>query len=107
MKNFFYSMQEGLNKAVTSTIKEQIAKGFRSQQSVIEDSVITAVRSRAVTPAPHILDVQVQQAQILQLINQGKINSAFQQVSMKNILNLLFVVVFWQNIQTSDLGMNS
>ena len=69
-----------MKTSVCETIKEHIAKGFRVQEDVIQNSVITAVRSRAVTPAPHIVDTQVQQLQIEQLIGQGQINAAFQQV---------------------------
>jgi len=75
------SIQDSLKTSVCETIKEHIAKGFRVQEDVIQNSVITAVRSRAVTPAPHIVDAQVQQLQIEQLIGQGQINAAFQQVS--------------------------
>jgi len=70
-----------LKTSVCETIKEHIAKGFRVQEDVIQNSVITAVRSRAVTPAPHIVDAHVQQLQIEQLIGQGQINAAFQQVT--------------------------
>jgi hypothetical protein len=76
-----YRIQDSLNKIVCETIKEHIAKGFQGQQDVIQNSVITAVRSRAVTPAPHIVDSHVQQMQIEQLIGQGQINAAFQQVN--------------------------
>jgi predicted DNA-binding protein (UPF0278 family) len=75
-----------LKTSVCETVKENIAKGFRVQEDVIQNSVITAVRSRAVTPAPHIVDTHVQQLQIEQLIGQGQINAAFQQVSDLTVL---------------------
>lgn len=75
-----FSIQDSLNKTVCEAVRENITKGFRGQQDVIQNSVITAVRSRAVTPAPHIVDCHVQQLQIEQLIGQGQINAAFQQV---------------------------
>ena len=84
------------------TIKEHIAKGFRTQEDVIQSSVITAVRSRAVTPAPHIVDTQVQQLQIEQLIGQGQINAAFQQVShlTVNCAQYILIVLFFLDIST-------
>lgn len=82
------------------TIKKNIAKGFRVQEDVIQNSVITAVRSRAVTPAPHIVDTQVQQLQIEQLIGQGQINAAFQQVSHStvNCAQYILIVPFFLDI---------
>ncbi|PSN46679.1 hypothetical protein C0J52_06384 [Blattella germanica] len=84
--------QDNLNKSISETIKEHIDKGFRGQQDVIQNSVITAVRSRAVTPAPHVVDSHVQQLQIEQLISQGQINSAFQQALSASDLNLVVFI---------------
>lgn len=66
----------GLEKHVLETMTSALTL----QQATLEGSVMAAVRSRAVTPAPHIIDTQLQQSQILQLISQGQINAAFQQV---------------------------
>jgi hypothetical protein len=62
--------------------------------------VITAVRSRAVTPAPHIVDCHVQQLQIEQLIGQGQINAAFQQVRHLTMFfpQQMFIIPFFLNI---------
>ena len=74
-------MQDYVNKKLTETIKDSISKEFQSHKSLIEDSVLSAVRSRAVTPASHIVDqMQIIQAQIMQLVATGQINAAFQQV---------------------------
>jgi enhancer of mRNA-decapping protein 4 len=89
---------------VCETIKEHIAKGFRGQQDVIQNSVITAVRSRAVTPAPHIVDSHVQQIQIEQLIGQGQINSAFQQVKSSAALVLLSMLLHASQFVTHSLN---
>ena len=76
-----FSMQDYVNKKLTETIKDSISKEFQSHKSLIEDSVLSAVRSRAVTPASHIVDqMQIIQAQIMQLVATGQINAAFQQV---------------------------
>ncbi|PNF32921.1 hypothetical protein B7P43_G01848, partial [Cryptotermes secundus] len=92
VKEGLTSIQDSLNKTVCETIKEHIAKGFRGQQDVIQNSVITAVRSRAVTPAPHIVDSHVQQMQIEQLIGQGQINTAFQQALSASDLGLVVFI---------------
>lgn len=52
-------MQEKLSHSISEIVNEQIKQGFKSHASVLEDSVMHAVRSRAVTPAPHIIDTQV------------------------------------------------
>ena len=80
-------MQELINRKLCDTVKDSIQKEFQSQKSLIEDSVLTAVRSRAVTPASHVVTVdqmQILQAQIMQLVSSGQINSAFQQVKKKS-----------------------
>lgn len=46
---------EGIRERLT----EEVNKGFKSQASVIEDSVMNAVRSRSVTPSPHMVDSHV------------------------------------------------
>ncbi|XP_067007664.2 enhancer of mRNA-decapping protein 4 [Anabrus simplex] len=86
------SIQESLKTAVAEAVKEHVAKGFRAHKAVIEDSVITAVRSRAVTPAPHIVDTQLHQSQLLQLISQGHISQAFQQALSASDLSLVVFV---------------
>lgn len=92
VKKGLTSIQDSLNKVVCETVKEHIAKGFQGQQDVIQNSVITAVRSRAVTPAPHIVDSHVQQMQIEQLIGQGQINAAFQQALSASDLGLVVFI---------------
>lgn len=86
------SLQDNLTKAVGIAVKDNITKEFHAQQSVIEDRVLNAVRSRAVTPAPHILDSQLQKAQLMQLIAQGQINPAFQQALSASDLSLVVFV---------------
>lgn len=52
-------MQDKLSRNIADLVGEQIKQGFKSHAAVFEDSVINAVRSRAVTPSPHVIDSQV------------------------------------------------
>lgn len=53
----------------------------------LEDSVLSAVRSQAQTPAiPSVNDIQ---EQIRQLVNQGQTNRAFHQALISNDLSLV------------------
>jgi len=86
-----------LKKSVANTEKhllEAVNRAMTLQQATIEGSVIAAVRSGAVTPAPlqHVLDTQLQQTQIIQLIGQGQINAAFQQALSASDLSLVVFV---------------
>lgn len=54
---------------------------MKEQQAVVTSSIMQAMRSAAGTPVPTAhLDYQTQQANILQLLQQGQLNQAFQQV---------------------------
>lgn len=56
---------------------------MKEQQAVVTSSIMQAMRSAAGTPVPSThLDYQTQQANILQLLQQGQINQAFQQVNL-------------------------
>ncbi|XP_063229999.1 enhancer of mRNA-decapping protein 4 isoform X2 [Bacillus rossius redtenbacheri] len=86
------SMEEKMSAAVSRSVADSMAQGFQAHQALIEDSVRTAVRSRAVTPAPQLLDSQHKQNQILHFIKQGHINSAFQEaLSAANLSLVMFV----------------
>lgn len=52
-------MQEKFSHTIGEIVNEQIKQGFKTHAAVLEDSVMHAVRSRAVTPSPHIIDTQV------------------------------------------------
>lgn len=55
---------------------------MKEQQAVVTSSIMQAMRSAAGTPVPTAhLDYQTQQANILQLLQQGQLNQAFQQVT--------------------------
>lgn len=80
-----------LKKAVVSietNINEAMTKTLRAQTVALEGSVIAAVRSRAVTPAPQV-DITVMQTQLLHLVGHGQINTAFQQALTAANLGLL------------------
>lgn len=54
---------------------------MKEQQAAVNSSIMQAMRSAAGTPVPTAhLDYQAQQASILQLLQQGQLNQAFQQV---------------------------
>lgn len=76
-----FSIQDNINRKLCETVKESISKEFQTHKTLIEDSVLSAVRSRAVTPASHVVDqIQIMQVQIAHLVNSGQINAAFEQV---------------------------
>lgn len=52
-------MKEKFLQNITELVKEQVKIGFKTHAAVLEDSVVNAVRSRAVTPSPHVIDTQV------------------------------------------------
>lgn len=62
-------------------VKGEVNLAMKEQQAVVASSIMQAMRSAAGTPVPTAhLDYQAQQASILQLLQQGQLNQAFQQV---------------------------
>lgn len=47
-------MQDKLTQNIKDIVSEQVKQGFKSHAAVIEEGVMNAVRSRAVTPSPHV-----------------------------------------------------
>lgn len=47
-------MQDKLTQNIKEIVSEQVKQGFKSHASVIEEGVMNVVRSRAVTPSPHV-----------------------------------------------------
>lgn len=100
------SMQESILSHVQRIVKGEVSLAMKEQQAVVTSSIMQAMRSAAGTPIPSThLDYQTQQANILQLLQQGQINQAFQQVStrthMHDILKLktsLNVVQTWADV---------
>lgn len=82
----FKVLQTNLLKILRDTIRQEIEKGLEAQASSLEDSVLSAVRSQAQTPAPSIVDVQ---EQIRQMLAHGQINKAFHKALLSNDLSLV------------------
>lgn len=62
-------------------VKGEVSVALKEQQAAVTSSIMQAMRSAAGTPVPTaLLDCQAQQAHILQLLQQGHLNQAFQQV---------------------------
>lgn len=75
------SLQESLLTQVQRIVKGEVSQAMKEQQAVVTSSIMQAMRSAAGTPVPTAhLDYQTQQANILQLLQQGQLNQAFQQV---------------------------
>ena len=76
------SLQDSILTQVQRIVKGEVSQAMKEQQAVVTSSIMQAMRSAAGTPVPTAhLDYQSQQAAILQLLQQGQLNQAFQQVS--------------------------
>lgn len=82
----FKQLQRDLLKVIRENIRQEIEKGLEAQASSLEESVLSAVRSQAQTPAPSSVDTQ---EQIRIALENGQITSAFNQALVSNDLNLL------------------
>lgn len=77
------SLQESILSHVQRIVKGEVNLAMKEQQAVVTSSIMQAMRSAAGTPVPTAhLDYQTQQANILQLLQQGQLNQAFQQVTL-------------------------
>lgn len=82
---------------------------IKEHKSIIGDTVVNAIKSRAVTPIPTV-DPHAHQAHILQLIQQGQFNSAFQQVTdiemcKTCVLSNLLKLSILQALSAADLSL--
>lgn len=74
-------MQDSILNHVQRIIKEEVNQAMKEQQAAVTSSIMHAMRSAAGTPIPSShFDFQSQQTHILQLLQQGHLNQAFQQV---------------------------
>ena len=81
------SLQESLLTQVQRIVKGEVSQAMKEQQAVVTSSIMQAMRSAAGTPVPTAhLDYQTQQGNILQLLQQGQLNQAFQQVAPQTTL---------------------
>lgn len=86
--HFFHSLQDSILSHVQRIVKGEVSLAMKEQQAVVTSSIMQAMRSAAGTPVPTAhLDYQTQQANILQLLQQGQLNQAFQQVETIEITN--------------------
>ncbi|XP_069459940.1 enhancer of mRNA-decapping protein 4 isoform X2 [Ambystoma mexicanum] len=84
------NMQESILTQVQRIIKGEVSQAMKEQQAAVTSSIMQAMRSAAGTPIPssHI-DFPSQQAHILQLMQQGHVNQAFQKALTASDLNLV------------------
>ncbi|KAJ8980296.1 hypothetical protein NQ317_005216 [Molorchus minor] len=88
----FAIMQDKLTTNLKEIVSEQVKLGFKSHAAVIEDSVMNAVRSRAVTPSPHVDSHATTLAQIQQQLSRGNYDAAFQfALSAENLTYVIYV----------------
>ncbi|NXX87074.1 EDC4 protein, partial [Urocolius indicus] len=87
------NMQESILTQVQRIIKGEVSMAMKEQQAAVTSSIVQAMRSAAGTPIPSAhLDFQSQQTHILQLLQQGHLNQAFQQALTAADLNLVLYV---------------
>uniref|UniRef100_A0A8C8VFN4 Enhancer of mRNA-decapping protein 4 n=1 Tax=Pelusios castaneus TaxID=367368 RepID=A0A8C8VFN4_9SAUR len=87
------NMQESILTQVQRVIKGEVSLAMKEQQAAVTSSIMQAMRSAAGTPIPSThLDFQSQQAHVLQLLQQGRLNQAFQQALTAADLNLVLYV---------------
>ncbi|KAM3609289.1 uncharacterized protein V6R79_012488 [Siganus canaliculatus] len=87
------NLQESILSHVQRIVKGEVSLAMKEQQAVVTSSIMQAMRSAAGTPVPTAhLDYQMQQANILQLLQQGQLNQAFQQALSATDLNLVLYV---------------
>uniref|UniRef100_A0A673A5L9 Enhancer of mRNA-decapping protein 4 n=1 Tax=Sphaeramia orbicularis TaxID=375764 RepID=A0A673A5L9_9TELE len=87
------NLQESILSHVQRIVKGEVSLAMKEQQAVVTSSIMQAMRSAAGTPVPTAhLDYQTQQANILQLLQQGQLNQAFQQALSATDLNLVLYV---------------
>nr|XP_061813020.1 enhancer of mRNA-decapping protein 4-like [Nerophis lumbriciformis] len=87
------NLQESILGHVQRIVKGEVTLAMKEQQAVVTSSIMQAMRSAAGTPVPTAhLDYQTQQANILQHLQQGQLNQAFQQALSATDLNLVLYV---------------
>ncbi|KAJ8417904.1 hypothetical protein AAFF_G00227470 [Aldrovandia affinis] len=87
------NLQDSILTQVQRIVKGEVSMAMKEQQAVVTSSIMQAMRSAAGTPIPtaHV-DYQAQQANVLQLLQQGQLNQAFQQALSAADLNLVLYV---------------
>ncbi|XP_062860187.1 enhancer of mRNA-decapping protein 4 [Trichomycterus rosablanca] len=94
------NLQDSILSQVQRIVKGEVSQAMKDQQAAVTSSIMQAMRSAASTPVPTShLDYQTQQASILQLLQQGQLNEAFQQALSASDLNLVLYVCETVNSQ--------
>ncbi|XP_039619016.1 enhancer of mRNA-decapping protein 4 [Polypterus senegalus] len=94
------NLQDSILTQVQRIVKGEVSLAMKEQQAAVTSSIMQAMRSAAGTPIPSShLDYQTQQASILQLLQQGQLNQAFQQALSASDLNLVLYVCETVNSQ--------
>lgn len=99
--NVFKSMNDKWTNIIRDVVAEQVEHGFKNHATVIEDSVINAVRSRAVTPSPNIDAHVVTISQIQQALARHSYYEAFQLALSAENLN--YVIYVCERVDTQTL----
>uniref|UniRef100_A0A672MCK2 Enhancer of mRNA-decapping protein 4 n=1 Tax=Sinocyclocheilus grahami TaxID=75366 RepID=A0A672MCK2_SINGR len=87
------NLQDSILTQVQRIVKGEVSLAMKEQQAAVTSSIMQAMRSAAGTPVPSAhLDYQAQQASILQLLQQGQLNEAFQLALSAADLNLVLYV---------------
>ncbi|XP_056638330.1 enhancer of mRNA-decapping protein 4 isoform X1 [Diorhabda sublineata] len=88
----FKSMNDKLVNNIRDVISDQVKEGFKNHATVFEDSVMNAVRSRAVTPSPHVDTHAITMNQIQHLLLRNNYDDAFQlALSAENLSYVIYV----------------
>ncbi|XP_048886559.1 enhancer of mRNA-decapping protein 4-like isoform X1 [Brienomyrus brachyistius] len=87
------NLQDSILTQVQRIVKGEVSLAMKEQQAAVTSSIMQAMRSAAGTPVPPaLLDYQAQQQNVLQLLQQGQFNQAFQQALSAADLNLVLYV---------------
>ncbi|XP_070576076.1 enhancer of mRNA-decapping protein 4-like isoform X2 [Ptychodera flava] len=92
------SLQSVLVNKVRDIVKDEVNHAMKDHQAVVESSIVSAItRSSAATPVPSHIDTQQLQMQLVQMIQQGQFNTAFQTALSASDLSI--VVFVCQTVQ--------
>ncbi|XP_006822030.2 enhancer of mRNA-decapping protein 4-like [Saccoglossus kowalevskii] len=105
LKKSMTSLQGMLVNKVREVVKQEVSHAMKEQQAVVETSIVNAVRSQAATPVSSQANIQQLQIQIVQLLHQGQLNSAFQLALSASDLHL--VVYICQSVSAVQVFQES
>lgn len=70
-----------MSQYVREAVHEEVSRAMKEHGSKISDNVLSAMRSGAVTPMRATPDPHMEKTHIMNLLRQGQLNAAFQQVT--------------------------